>query len=265
MWGAASFDGLLPGSRGVKLRKILTAVDGSPRSQHALEVATTLAGRAGATLATLYVGGRAPGVPWRTPPEGSPEVTMCREGVSGVEIARCAEQWNADLVVMGRSGEPGARPGGTTEMVLRRRQGPVLLIPPQVSQLSPVLFALDGSQRGLRSLDQSGSLPALFGPVQAVCVLPEECVPVSAGLAAHPRQLRVETAMARRPDLGGRGALSVRHGHPVPELLRCLAETAAQLLIIGLRQGGPGGDPGSGHVARDLLDAVPVAILTIPI
>jgi len=250
----------------MKLRKIMVAVDGSPRSQHALEVATKLAERAGATMATLYVGGRGPGSPWRNGTEHHLEVTMRREGVSGVEIARCAEQWHADLVVMGRNGEPGAGAGGTTEMVLRRRQGPVLLVPPQVSELSPAIFALDGSQRGLRSLDQSGNLPALFGTqVQAVCVLPEECVPVSAGLGPHPRQLRLETAMTRRPDLGGRGALSFRHGDPVVELLRCLDETSAQLLVIGLRQGGPGGDPGSGHVARDLLDAVPVAILTIPI
>jgi nucleotide-binding universal stress UspA family protein len=71
--------------------------------------------------------------------------------------------------------------------------------------------------------------------------------------------------MERRPDLGGRDSLTVRWGDPVREVLRHLEETAADLLVLGLRQGGPGGDPGSGHVARDLLAAVPVAILTVPI
>jgi nucleotide-binding universal stress UspA family protein len=71
--------------------------------------------------------------------------------------------------------------------------------------------------------------------------------------------------MELRPDLGGRDGLTMRWGDPVREVLDHLAETAADLLVLGLRQGGPGGDPGSGHVARDLLATVPVAILVVPI
>jgi nucleotide-binding universal stress UspA family protein len=253
-------------NRGVQLRKILVAVDGSKPSLHALEVGTRLARQARAEWATLQVGERGPGSPWRNGVARGSEVTLHREGVPGIEIARCAEQWNADLVIMGRKEPPDGGLGRTIEMVLRRRHGPVLLIPPRVTELAPVLFALDGSQRGLGSLDGGGGLPALLGArVQAVCVLPEESVPVSAELGPHPRQVRVESAMDRRPDLGGRDRLMLRHGDPVQEVLRCVEETSAQLLVLGLRQGGPGGDPGSGHVARDLLGAAPVALLTIPI
>jgi nucleotide-binding universal stress UspA family protein len=100
----------------------------------------------------------------------------------------------------------------------------------------------------------------------AVCVLPREQEPASLDTHwPHPRRVRVETAMERRPDLGGRDSLTVRWGDPVGEVLRHLEETSADLLVLGLRQGGPGGDPGSGHVARDLLGSAPVAILTVPI
>jgi nucleotide-binding universal stress UspA family protein len=152
-------------------------------------------------------------------------------------------------------------------MVLRRRHGPTLLVPRSVSQFERILYALDGSERGLRILDGGGHFPVILGAKpMTVCVLPSDSVqPAPSGGWPHPRFTRVEGAMAQRPDLGGLASLAMRWGDPVAEVLRHLAETAAQLLVLGLRHGEPGGDPGSGHIARDLLHAVRVAILTVPI
>jgi nucleotide-binding universal stress UspA family protein len=169
------------------------------------------------------------------------------------------------VLLLGRRATSGF--GRTTDMVLRRRQGPTLVVPRSVTGFARVLYALDGSERGLRILDGDGHFAVVAGATpMAVCVLPPEQQYATLDPRwPHPRRARVESAMEQRPDLGGRAALTVRWGDPVPEVLRHLEETAADLLVLGLRQGGPGGDPGSGHVARDLLGAAPVAILTVPI
>lgn len=251
------------------LGRILVAADASPHSEHALEIGKQLAGRSGACLAVVRV--REPRSPETSSDPGPPDSltqVFRRDGVPGVEIARCAEQWGADLVVLGRNGHVAPRLGTTTEMVLRRRHGLTLLIPRKVSSFGRMVYALDGSERGLRILEAAGYFPAITGgSPMAVCVLPPDSVqPIPGGAwPPHPRSIRVEGAMARRPELGGLASLAMRWGDPVDEVLRHLTETAAQLLVLGLRHGEPGGDPGSGHIARDLLHAVPVAILTVPI
>jgi nucleotide-binding universal stress UspA family protein len=253
------------------LGRLLVASDGSPHSDHALGIGKLLAARAGASFAVVQVGGpgsrRDPEPARITCPVDPASQRFLRDGVPGVEIARCAEQWRADLVVLGRNPRPAPGLGRTTDMILRRRHGPTLLVPRNVTGFQRILYALDGSERGLRILDRGGHFAAITGATpMAVCVLPPDSVQSAAGGGwPHPRLTRVEEAMERRPDLGGRGSLAIRWGEPVAEVLRHLVETAAELLVLGLRQGGPGGDPGSGHIARDLLRAVPVAILTVPI
>ena len=250
------------------MRRLLVATDDSPQGDHAFCIGKQLAVLSGAELAVVRV--REPAV--RSHSEEPPvpcqidatALTFRRDGVAGVEIARCAEQWSADLLLLGRRNPTGI--GRTTDMVLRRRHGPTLVVPRRVTRLERVLYALDGSERGLRIVEGDGNFPALSGATaMSVCVLPPEAGHAPGPAWPHPRRTRVEAAMERRPDLGGLAALTMRWGDPVAEVLSHLAETAADLLVLGLRQGGPGGDPGSGHVARDLLAAVPVAILTVPI
>lgn len=251
----------------MELGRILVAADTTPESEHALRIGTLLAGQSGASLAVVRV--REPGEPALdgAAESGGGTLTFRRDGVPGIEIARCAEQWSADLVVLGRNHVSRAELGATTQMVLRRRHGQTLLVPRSVGGFERILYALDGSERGLGILSKGGHFPGVTGGrPMAVCVLMPDSVGPNPGVGwPHPRFTRVEGAMSGRPDLGGMGALAMRWGEPVAEVLRHLAETAADLLILGLRQGGPRGDPGSGHVARDLLHSVPTAILTIPI
>jgi len=252
------------------LGRILVATDTSAYSDHALVIGKQLAGQSGASLAVVQVREpRSSGAPEPAGVSSLPDPvtqTFWRDGVPGVEIARCAELWRADLVVLGRNGHSTPRLGTTTEMVLRRRHGPTLLVPCNVSGFGRILYALDGTERGLRILDGAGHLPAITGAMpMAVCVLPPDSGQPAQGGVPHPRFTRLQAAMAQRPDLGGLESLAMRWGEPVAEVLRHLVETAADLLVLGLRQGGPGRDPGSGHVARDLLHSVPTAILTVPI
>ena len=57
----------------------------------------------------------------------------------------------------------------------------------------------------------------------------------------------------------------IRWGDPVSAILDMIETTVADLLVIGVRRGGAPGELGSGHVGRDLLQAAPCAVLTVPI
>ncbi|HJR36620.1 MAG TPA: universal stress protein, partial [Gemmatimonadales bacterium] len=221
------------------MRRLLAATDDSPQGDHAFCIGKQLAVLSGAELAVVRV--REPAA--RPDPE-RPAVpclidaaaqTFRRDGVAGVEITRCAEQWNADLLLLGRRNPTGI--GRTTDMVLRRRHGPTLVVPRRVTRLARVLYALDGSERGLRILEGDRNFPAVSGAsAMSLCVLPPE--PAHAGLGPawhHPRRTRVEAAMERRPDLGGLAALTIRWGDPVREVLDHLVANAADLLVLGLR------------------------------
>lgn len=250
----------------------MAANDGTDLGRHAVQVGRAIADRAGARLVEVYVETRSlpPSRDGRRPaqPPSPSAGVLWREGVPGVEITRCAEEWGADLLVLGRRlpNTPDGL-GPTTETVLRRRRGPTLLAPVGIQCFRRVVFALDGTERGLRILPGAGPAAAATGAVPlALCVLPRDTYDLAGDPRwGDPRRVLVEGAMARHPELGGPDVLRVRQGPPVSEILQHLAEVEADLLVLGIRQGGPGGDPGSGHVARDLLRVVPTAVLAVPI
>jgi hypothetical protein len=100
----------------------------------------------------------------------------------------------------------------------------------------------------------------------AVCVLPEG----PGRLEGHdhwsdPLIVRITEALARFPQLQRAGVLRVHRGSPVRQTLAALEGSSADVLVLGVRRGGPPGDMGSGHVGRDLLQSAPGAILTVPI
>ena len=66
--------------------------------------------------------------------DGGDVKTLVREGVPYVEIAKCAEKFKVDLIVMGSRGMAGNPDalfvGGTAEKVMRFISRPILCIPP---------------------------------------------------------------------------------------------------------------------------------------
>jgi nucleotide-binding universal stress UspA family protein len=83
--------------------------------------------------------------------------------------------------------------------------------------------------------------------------------------SGDPRVIRVRQSLGRFQSLGGAAQLRVLRGDPVAQVLGFLAEVKGDLLVLGVRGGGPTGEMGSGHVGRDLLQTAAVAILSIPI
>lgn len=140
----------------MSFQRVLIALDLSPISTHAMDVGVDLAKAVGAQIGLVYVvdrklayapdGGVAASVivdelrdegrrllkaashrvgddppPWEYLVEGSPSP----------EIIKAAEEWKADLIVLGthgRSGVSRAFLGSTAEAVLRHSQIPVLVV-----------------------------------------------------------------------------------------------------------------------------------------
>jgi nucleotide-binding universal stress UspA family protein len=134
--------------------KVLIAVDGSPHSEHALEVGLALARRLGAEVGLVTVVDPAPAV---TIEAGVPSVdiltilrqeaaqvlekakaaagelrtvTHQREGSPATEILQAAKEWGASLIVVGSHGRTGLSRllmGSTAENVARHAEAPVLM------------------------------------------------------------------------------------------------------------------------------------------
>jgi nucleotide-binding universal stress UspA family protein len=246
--------------------RVFAAANGSEAGRHAARFARQLAVDIGAKLQLMSV--ETTGVPGYAgdgsppPASHSPDDMAWSRGVPGIEIVRAAESWGADLVVIGRR-ERGTGDdellGRTVDTVVRRRAGPCLLIPPEVHRLGRMLVALDGTSRGLGILPFADCFARLLRlPASTVFTAPEEMTSASA-------RAKLSMALVEHPRLGGADQLEVRIGSPVPEILAACRSAGADLLVVGVRRGGPLGDAGSGHVGRDLLRKAPTAILTVPI
>ncbi len=250
--------------------RLLAATDGSEVGEHAVRVVRSLAERDRAALDIMSV--ETDGLPGLTGSSGvrrgaSTSATIWARGVPGVEIVRHADLHRANLVVLGRGPRSPTAPtrlGQTSDTVIRRRQGPSLFIPPEVSEIHRVVIALDGTYRGLRVLDDAARVVAMAGAeATSVTVVPSGNS--ADGTGGDPRVTRVRQALEAFPGLGGSAHHRVLEGDPVGEILRFLAYLKADLLVLGVRGGGPAGEMGSGHVGRDLLQSAGVAILSIPI
>ncbi len=248
-----------------RLDRVFAATNGSEAGQHAAVLAHRLAEQVGAELRILSVETAGiPGFPQYDPPSfrsDLPGNVLWARGIPGIEIVRAAETWQADLVVLGRRqrsrGDQAL--GSTAEAVVRRRAGPCLLIPSCVDQLERMLIALDGTQRGLGILPSAALLAGLAGlSARAVYAVPD-------AHALFSGNGRLPEALGRFPRLGGPDILEIRRGSPVEEILGSARANRADLLVIGVRRGGPPGEAGSGHIGLDLLREAPLAILTVPI
>jgi len=187
-----------------------------------------------------------------------------------VEIAHAAEKHGATVVVLGRRSRPNWVPlplGRTTDAVLRRHSGLCLMIPTEVCRICRIVLAIDGTPRGSRLLDPAAAFVAALG---AEALPLHVCADEPAALTADdcwrdPATARAQAALESFPELGGGASLRVLAGPPATRILEFLQQQQADLLVLGIRRGGPAGDAGSGHIGRDLLRTAPMAILTIPI
>lgn len=248
---------------------VLTGLDGTGVSA----VASQVAKRLGARLYQVEVSspGGGHGEPRRSPagrrPSSGP-VLARREGLPAIELVRYGESVAADLLILGRgeARHAGALPGeDLVAEVVRRADVPCLIVPNGQRHLARMLVALDGSERGMRAMGVGWALRGLSeGEIRAIFV---DSATDPAPAASVPSLVvsRVVHWMALLAAPETPPPLIHRHGDVVKETMRDLSPLAGDVLVVGVRRGGPTGTAESTGSGRRLLAAAPCAVLAVPL
>ena len=284
----------------MKLNRILAAADDSAAGREAVRAAFSLAARSSATLSLLHVvaaplrtiaGGylsESGGVPaeqesselrvrrWLLGDDSpalidAPIELSVAYGVPGIEICRFAEEWAADLIVVGRK-EHSERArlllGDTGDAVTRRSRVPTLLVPTRGTGLSRALVALDGSDRGMQVLGPACSFARVLG-ASLVVVSVEPRMPDDASSSPLPltRSVALESRVRSTVAAAGCGEVEVRirRGAVSAEILEEIESGSYDVLVIGQHRGGPSWLVQSSSTAQHLGHAAPCAVLTVPL
>jgi nucleotide-binding universal stress UspA family protein len=189
------------------------------------------------------------------------------------EIVRAAEEWPADLVVVGGRGLGGVRGfllGSVSQTVARHVHCPVLVVKGRARPLASVLIATDGSDGANEAIRFLLSLPLVRNTkVRLLSAVESTPYPASApkmiraqlkGMIAQlerERRAEVEKVLDRAArELKARVTRLTRSmptGHPAREIVAAAASFDADLVVVGAR--------GLGGMKRLLLGSVSERVL----
>jgi len=191
------------------------------------------------------------------------------------EIVRAAEEWPADLVVVGGRGLGGVRGfllGSVSQTVARHVHCPVLVVKGRARPLASVLLATDGSDGANEAIRFLLSLP--FPPAKKVRVRLLSAVEPTPYPASAPKMIRAQLKgmiaqleRERRAEVEKvldraarelkakvtRLTRSMPTGHPAREIVAAAASFDADLVVVGAR--------GLGGMKRLLLGSVSERVL----
>ncbi|HUG27856.1 MAG TPA: universal stress protein [Gemmatimonadales bacterium] len=258
----------------MRIRHLVVATDASLDGNHAVRVAQSVGERIGAKVTPLLVHFPLPAGVASTPfapiVEELPAGTAVTEGIPAIEIVRFAETQAADLIVLSRSPRDYTSVltlGDTVDAVIRRTEIPCLVVPAGQQRFARLVAALDGSERGMAVFQQAWQFRRLSeAGLSAIFVepLPEG---EHAGLATVPSARGPHLALAMGVLLAGRAAVPLiqRQGEVVAQVTDGLSAVGGDVLMVGVRRGGPAGLSGSTGIGRRLIAAAPCAVLTVPL
>jgi nucleotide-binding universal stress UspA family protein len=293
-----------PQSPGRGYQSILSAVDFSPQSSAALQMAAELAGQSGGHLTALYVedvsislGAAAAGYDktlLRKSNLNQLERLMDRTARStslpldawGVEslvgkpetaIVKFATKVSADLIVMGTNGRRGPAKlffGSVTQAVLRRTTKPVLVVARSRPTRSaakrhayPVLAAIELGPNARTDATRMARAAALVGgPLTLVHVVRmPDLLGTSALLDPHHHRPLKEARKRLKEIADHVGAASrVVLGIPEDEITATAAEMKAGLIVLALRRGRGLFGPRQGTTTYRILCASATPVLALP-
>ena len=196
------------------------------------------------------------------------------EGDPREEILTMAEEWGADLIVVGARGLgafKGFLLGSVSQAVTRHAHCPVLVVKGSLAPLKSAVIAVDGSPDSLHALNFLSSLPLkrrlkiiLLGVVKPFRFPTTAPGFIRGALKAAQGELHrewekeMEAVLARAaPDIEGkvdRVERLVTFGNPGEEIVSTAIERGADLIVIGAR--------GLGGVGRLLLGSVSEKVLS---
>lgn len=209
--------------------------------------------------------------------------TRMVEGDPREEIPRVAEEWDADLIVLGARGLGAIKGwllGSVSSAVTRHVPCPILVLKGRSPRLRKAILAVDGSPDSLAAVQFFASLPLertvairLLGVVEPphLPVAASEIfgAPLIASLEElrQARQLRLESVLIKlEGELKGRVA-SVGHaailGHPAEEIVAAAGEADVDLVVVGARGLGPVKRLALGSVSERVLHQAPCSVLVV--
>ncbi len=188
-------------------------------------------------------------------------------GMPSVEIARCAEEIGADLIVIGRGTEiVQSREESVTAATLRRTRVPVLVAPLHHGVVRHILACADDSPNSSSVLDAALAMGEYYDArVVALHVEPTGASGVVPG-ESRPWLRSLDRAREDRGTAVAECETAVRQGDPATEILAQAATDHTDLLVFGYRRGLHYGDAAAiGTVAVRLVRHTECALLAVPV
>lgn len=181
------------------------------------------------------------------PADGARLDRVFRMGRPADEIVAAANDWSADLIVLGTHGRKGLDRfmlGSTAEGVLRRANCPVLCVGhelPEPVQISRILVSVDDSNQAATAADAASRLARALGACVALAHVAPFPVPVEPGYgmvvdhADEALLIAGEEFLARFPWPQGEPPPErlVRQGPTPQEILAASREWKADLIVLG--------------------------------
>jgi nucleotide-binding universal stress UspA family protein len=194
------------------------------------------------------------------------------EGDPRVAVPEHADEWHADLLVVGARGLGAVRGfmlGSVSTAAIHAADCPVLVVKGAARDLRRVLIAIDGSEDAVAAARFVARLPlpsatvvqlvGVVSPPQYPLMSPELGTPLLFDamdqLLTERRRAAAEAIAAVRPEFGDRVTVqsTMPEGLPADEILRTAHERSADLVVVGAR--------GLGPVKRLLLGGVAERVL----
>jgi nucleotide-binding universal stress UspA family protein len=272
--------------------RVLVASDGSSDAMQAAKWLAASGVPTGASILVLSVVAP-PGVPFLPTPvaeslkdegrsiaeqtravvsvDGANIAARVAEGDAREEIMRVADDWDADLVVMGARGlgrVQGFLLGTVSLAVVRHCTRPVLVVKGRTRALGSAIVTLDGSEDALNALRLFARWPKLADlavhlvgvieplpfPRTAPKMIQADLQAAASAAEGERREALKQAFAAARPLLpSGRIIETLTSGEPASQILRIADEHAIDLIVLGAR--------GLGAAQRLLLGSVSEAVL----
>lgn len=182
-------------------------------------------------------------------PNGGACQTKVRHGQAAEQILDEAEEWRADLIVIGRLGQRGLTRfimGGTATRIVQYARCSVLLVKGQHPALQKVLVCTAGGEPGRRDVTMAGRIAApLSADVTVLHVMSQVALtekPYLPDLEARaddlmarqtPEGVHLRAALDALQQQGVNGRAKVRHGLVIDEIVVETKEGDYDLLVIG--------------------------------
>ncbi len=273
-----------------KINRILVPTDFSEPAEHALQYASDLAKRAGASLTVLYADSFLPPIDYsyefgtwaktnvpileedakkKIDDEISRFVDSTVSAESVVRVATAADgiveqamQTPVNLIVMGthgRSGMPRIVFGSVTEEVMRRAPVPVLAVPPKspsIASLTTILCPVEENVRGREVLRLAARLAPVNAQFFVVGAIPDDIIDTDEGV----RELEQWTPAELRPRSK---FIAVSEGHVLAKVADLAVRLRADLIVATEPSTRGVGDFMQGSFAERLMQHSGCPVLTL--